>query len=154
MNGNFTSVTRLLCSIAIVVECVQYSSVDLLDLDWANRCYAEKWKARKGGRTPSKRELPFIMHVSLPESTLLGHYGKGAKTLKQCAVLGEFSITECMFRLIFHYGTFIFVIYYYASFNPCSELQITWNRTKYLWLWHMICAHLRIKCQPRVRHYC
>lgn len=112
------------------------------------------WKARKGGRTPSKRELPFIMHVSLPESTLLGHYGKGAKTLKQCAVLGEFSVTECMFRLIFHYGTFIFVIYYYASFNPCSELQITWNRTKYLWMWHMICAHLRIKCQPRVRHYC
>lgn len=130
-NRIFTSVTRLLRSIAIVVKCVQWSSGDLLDLDWANRCYAEKWE-RKGGRPPSKRDLPFIMCVSGPESTLLSHYGKGAKTLKQCAVLGEFSVTECMFRLIFHYGTFVFVFYYYASFNPCSELQILWNRTKYL----------------------
>lgn len=117
MNEMFTSITRMLRSIAIVVGCVQYSSEDLLDLDCA-----EKWE-RKRGRPPSKRDLPFIMHVSLPESTLLGHYGKGAKTLKQCAVPGEFSVTECMFRLIFHYGTLIFVIYYYASFNPCSELQ-------------------------------
>lgn len=72
------------------------------------------------------------MHASLPESTALRHYGKGAKTLKQCSVPGEFRDNECMFRLIFHYDTFIFVIYYYASFNPCSELQILWNRTKCL----------------------
>lgn len=127
----FTSVPGLLRSIAIVVKCLQYNSGDLLDLDWANGCYAEKWE-RKGGRPPSKRDLLFIMCVSRPESTLLSHYGKGAKTLKQCAVLREFSVTECMFRLIFHYGTFILVLYYYASFNPRSELQILWNRTKYL----------------------
>lgn len=135
---------KLLRSIAIVVECVQCSTGDLLNLKWANRCFVEKWQ-RKRGKPPSKRNLSFIMHVSLPESTVLRLYGKGAKTLKQCSIPGGFRVTECMFRLIFHYGTFIFVIYYYASFNPCSELQILWNRTKYLWMWHAICAHLRIE---------
>lgn len=122
-SGNFCALLQQQLSV--------YSGGGLLDLKWANRCFAEKWQ-RKRGKPPSKRNLPFIMHASLPESTVLRHYVKGVKTLQQCLIPVEFRVTECIFRLIFHYGTFIFVIYYYAFFNPCSEPNIYKCDTRYV----------------------
>lgn len=114
---------------------------------WANRWFAEKWQ-RKRGKPPSKRNLPFIMHASLPESTVLRHYGKGAKTMKQRSIPGGFRVTECMFRLIFHYSTFIFVIYYYAPAQNCkfcgTEPNIYECGTWYVLIWESNICHIPV----------